>query len=71
MTEEEAKTKPCIAPCPYNVGAAEKQTDSTIIYRCIGSACMAGRWSSGFPLPDDPPEISSRYRGFCGLAGTP
>ncbi len=38
---------------------------------CIGSACMAWRWSHGFPLPDDPPEISSRYHGLCGLAGKP
>lgn len=39
---------------------------------CIGSACMAFRWSNGaYPLPNDPPSISERYTGYCGLAGRP
>jgi hypothetical protein len=38
---------------------------------CIGSACMAWRWVGAFPLPDDPPAISERYHGYCGLAGKP
>lgn len=56
MTEDEAKTMPCIAPYPYNVGKAEAQPDGTIICRCVGSACMAwrqnaaGDWAEQFAV---------------------
>lgn len=64
MTEEEAKTKSCCGPMQAEHG-------KTHVVNCIGSACMAWRWESGFPLPNDPPAISERYHGFCGLAGKP
>ena len=44
MTEEDAKTKPCIAPCYVNVGRAWQMGNSKTIYRCIGPACLAWRW---------------------------
>ena len=70
MTEDEAKTKAChktLTPVASADGSAPWFTSQT----CIGSACMAWRWDGGFPLPNDPPAISERYNGFCGLAGKP
>lgn len=60
MTEGEAKARQCLKPA----GSAPNAEGT-----CIGSGCMAWRWKDAFPLPDDPPSISERYHGFCGLAG--
>lgn len=61
------------APSPafnrYALNSGERRVPPGAV--CMGSACMAWRWESGFPLPDDPPAISERYQGYCGLAGKP
>lgn len=86
MTEEEAKTKWCPMArdrdgagnrVPYGDADAdpvpqEYARNEAMVFPCIGSACMAWRWRNGaFPLPNDPPSISGRYEGYCGLAGHP
>lgn len=82
MTEDEAKTKWCPSARSLPEGSEgsgnrwPKNDDDTPNEfadhnACIGSACMAWRWSGAFPLPDDPPAISERYNGYCGLAGKP
>jgi len=78
MTEEEAKTKWCpyarLGSSTSGLGgfnrfispAREADFDGT---RCVGSACMAFRWS-----PDTTLEMSGHIvtrQGFCGLAGKP
>lgn len=67
MTEDEAKTKVCCGPGHIGALAAwaspPHRKDNPI--RCIGSACMAWRWSV-----DDPATYESAP-GFCGLAGNP
>lgn len=69
MTEDEAKTKPCIGPAPSNTGTVAEGVPN---YVCRASACLAWRWSGGaFPLPNDPSYVRTRYSGFCGLAGNP
>lgn len=70
MTEEEAKTK----WCPHAIAShtnPRQHNGEVWLHNCIGSACMAWRWVGGFPLPNDPPAISNRYHGYCGLAGKP
>ena len=44
MTEDEAKTKPCIGPAPANTGIkmAERK-EGYFVYGCAGSACLAWR----------------------------
>lgn len=64
MTEEEAEKKPCISGSAHNVGRPDEQSDGTVIYRCIGSACMAWRVAEKFG-------DGTTYRGYCGLAGRP
>lgn len=67
MTEDEAKTKMCCGPPSvaasnyYRAGA-----DCDAPMHCIGSACMAWRWT----LNRDPStqEIVKTH-GYCGLAG--
>jgi len=45
VTEEEAKTKPCIGPAPHNTGwAPEPGLDGMFIYLCRASNCMAWRY---------------------------
>lgn len=69
MTEDEAKTKTCCGP--QLMARAMMSNDGSLIYGCIGSECMAWRWTASFPLPDDPPSLRARYQGHCGLAGKP
>lgn len=69
MTEDEAKKK----WCPFSrillengtVGAAVNRYEGVPeAARCLGSACMAWRWSRQRPINTD--QLSS---GYCGLAG--
>jgi hypothetical protein len=53
MTEEEAKAKICQEAISSQL-PDDKVADAS---KCIGSACMAWRWSSG--------------KGYCGKAGAP
>lgn len=85
MTEEEAKTKWCpfarvgvrwmdsqaASLADLTAVAVNRGENAAEQARCLGSACMAWRWTSGWPLPDDPLLVSERYAGFCGLAGRP
>ena len=91
MTEDEAKTKWCPhvrMRHPQDEGHAFNRDygDSYAIGNCIGSACMAWRWSmepnpayveQGDVWPDTrqpqqrQPMLPGRERGFCGLAGKP
>ena len=76
MTKDEAKTK----WCPHGAGVIElaRVTERGVESvdgqkskaRCIGSACMAWRWSivGTGPFFDDAP---SKTDGYCGLAGKP
>lgn len=68
MTEDEAKGRIC---CNSSAGIWRDEGQTEAGSYCRGSACMAWRWTSGFPLPDDPPAINERYQGYCGLAGRP
>lgn len=80
MTEDEAKTKWCVFTravtssghaagnrladaANHSAVTAEKVFADT---RCVGSGCMAWRWTFGGP--SDPPH--SGDPGYCGLAGT-
>lgn len=79
MTEEEAKTKACVAG-NRGVGEWRNETPDDPFggrYYCIGSACMAWRWEN---LSDKERlhiraatkfEIPFNYVGYCGLAGKP
>lgn len=78
MTEKEALTKWCPFVRTDTQGpeySACNRFDGSIkseALLCVGSACMAWRWKNGaFPSPGDPPAISERYEGHCGLAGQP
>lgn len=73
MTEQEAKTKWCpmfraslgITPAGERE-VIDNRNDGEASTRCIGSACMAWRWTGeGKPEPNGGPV------GFCGLAGAP
>lgn len=72
MTEQEAKGK----WCPYaNSSAVPAErlppgsNDVTQAHaRCIGSACMAWRWSY---TPEEAAGNRNGPQGFCGLAGVP
>ncbi len=83
MTEQEAKTK----WCPFaRVGSEQsglgslnreaKYNDAVAHARCIGSACMAWRWTERrTPAGQNPAGGSfnayGEDRGYCGLAGKP
>jgi hypothetical protein len=81
MTEEEAKTKPCIGPAPHNTGApCNPNALGHMVYACAGSACLAWRWHpDGSRDPDLPRQFPTAplaafekmESGFCGLAGKP
>ena len=59
MTEEEAKTK----WCPFARNGGEAGCNRLQSTECLGSACMAWRWSEEFADADT--------EGYCGLAGKP
>lgn len=84
MTEEEAKTK----WCPHAVAShtdPRQRIEDRFLHQCIGSACMAWRWSSGerhhptcaniasqLDLEEQPCDCDPQPAiGFCGLAGMP
>ena len=72
MTEEEAKMK----WCPFF-----RQSDGRYYFNnrpnadhranCIGSACMAWRWSMSPQQAEAYQEAPTDPGGYCGLAGTP
>ncbi len=61
MTEEEAKAKVC--PVGAMRGSYDGNWDKG---SCIGSKCMAWRWSSKIGSENRPGKL-----GYCGLAGKP
>lgn len=64
MTEEEAKTK----WCPHAIAShtnPRQHNGEVWLHNCIGSACMAWRWS------DETMTREASDSGFCGLAGKP
>lgn len=64
MTEDEAKTKPCISHAAFNVGRAVEGPDRSIVYLCSGSACLAWR-------EYDAQGGTFIKKVYCGLAGKP
>ncbi len=86
MNEEEAKTKWCPA---VRVTAPDMGSEAGLVsvnrYEssddggewnhclCIGSACMAWRWTNKAGTKEDgsPAYYSGAWQGFCGLAGKP
>jgi len=72
MTEDEAKTKKCCGPKIILLGllvsTGKRITDPEAPLLCIGSDCMAWRWS--YP-PDEAAGNKNGPQGFCGLAGKP
>jgi len=65
MTEDEAKTKACFKAATF--GGSQQLADGPGP-NCIGSACMAWRWTM------DPREAEAAWEstapsGYCGLAG--
>lgn len=89
MTEEEAKGKwcpfaryamreePAANRWKQSEGADEPHALNPVPCRCIGSACMAWRWSAGatfdakrgFFVQDLGEHGVGHARGYCGLAG--
>lgn len=80
MTEEDALTKWCPFARVHSNGTVANRdnpedaliTEIDGVSRCLGSACMAWRWSEVMltqgqhvPMPQGSPE------GYCGLAGRP
>lgn len=69
MTEDEARTKVCCGPPAISaaiVSTGAAMSGVPIEAKgplCVGSACMAWRWSNPAASADD------RRHGFCGLAG--
>lgn len=76
MTEEEAKTQPCIGPknCGRVVQTGSLDPDNFPRF-CVGSACkMAWRWeegSFGTPRQKWSGKDMVPAEGYCGLAGRP
>lgn len=66
MTEEEAKTKMCPMTFPRSGSIGERGQEDP----CIGSACMAWRWSDEYSKTDLGGGHSiNEPTGYCGLAG--
>lgn len=75
MTEEEAKTKWCPFARVGSEGNRAFDVGNTIQAdcHCIGSACMAWRWTL-LPILGDAGFVRGHRQtdqGFCGLAGKP
>lgn len=85
MTEDEAKTKWCPHAVASHTDPRQKLGAKEWLHACIGSACMAWRWSI-FLNPDYVPAdysifpgrpaigdqfVQSNTHGYCGLAGKP
>ena len=73
MTEDEAKTKRCHQTL-YGAQSIEDGSEGTAGTNCIGSACMAWRWTKGYRtyLDMQNGDVSqSLTDGGCGLAGAP
>ena len=70
VTEEQAKKVQCCGPqgCGFEHAAAAGGDGQRY---CIGSRCMAWRWTE--PMVDGPDSYQSEPKpvGFCGLAGFP
>ncbi len=60
MTEDEAKKKWC--------PKARENSRRVFSDSCIGSGCMAWRWSK---IESSSEVLISKKDGFCGLAGKP
>lgn len=80
MTEQEAKTKTCCGPNIVLLGllvtTGKKISDPVGPMLCVGSACMAWRWTERrTPAGTNPAGGSfaayGEDRGYCGLAGKP
>lgn len=75
MTEEEAKTKWCPFARPVAWGGGNRGHVSGADIedaQCIGSACMAWRWTSvGMQYEHAGHGGRERGNGHCGLAGKP
>ena len=77
LTEEKAKTKWCpevIASHTdprrgFHPGEEPKQYHQSGLHLCIGSACMAWRWSLDTTYDDE--VMCHRRQGYCGKAGEP
>ncbi len=71
MTEDEAKTKPCIGPAPHNTGwPGNPDAQGIIIMFCRGSDCLAWRPKlKEYVTGSVPPRYAES--GYCGLAGKP
>jgi hypothetical protein len=81
MTEADAKTKWCpFVRCDGTNRHWGSDHEAAPISRCVGSRCMAWRWSN-WKLGHDPSykggamaaafERENPLHGFCGLAGRP
>lgn len=75
MTEDEAKTKPCIGPCPTVTGRLVRggKEDGSDAYLCNGSACLGWRSLGRYLEPGEGLQPGESYPlgGYCGLAGKP
>ncbi|MFZ0271040.1 MAG: hypothetical protein WAL34_04235 [Acidobacteriaceae bacterium] len=86
MTEDEAKTKRCPVGAGLMARIAEIGFIPMNVYgsACIGSACMAWRWSRTPIIKGTPQEVWNQDEGhhvvhdleregdgYCGLAGKP
>lgn len=73
MTEAEAKARWCPFANCSNHGDASSGNRSwdgvpdNPAVRCIGSRCMAWRWSQGIGIEGD----THKPAGYCGMAGKP
>jgi hypothetical protein len=64
MTEAEALKKWCPYAVPFGTEGGNRAKDGAVTSPtcCVGSDCMAWRWSSN---------SLSEIAGFCGMAGEP
>lgn len=70
MTEEEAKTRPCIGPNPKNTGWLTAPNEQGVsVFVCRGSVCLA--WRDDPRLKGDGTPFVESGHGYCGLADKP